>query len=56
MVIALIGMLIFWAGWAAYAGAGMTRNGRTLKARYGGSALLLAGVVGVLFGMRLLMS
>ena len=56
MVIALVGVLIFWSGWAAFAGAGMTRNGRTPKARYGGSALMLGGVVGVLVGVRLLVS
>lgn len=56
MVIATVGVLLFWAGWAAYAGARMALRGHSLKARCGGSALMLTGVVGVLFGMRLLVS
>jgi hypothetical protein len=56
MIIVMVGVLIFWAGWAAFSGARMTMRGASLRTRCGGGALTLVGVSGVLYGMRLLVS
>lgn len=56
MVIVMVGVLIFWAGWTAFSGARMTMRGRTFGIRFGGAALTLVGVSGLLFAMRLLAS
>ena len=54
MVIATVGAIIFWTGWAAWSGARMTLHSPTNKGRYGGAVLMLGGIAGLLFGIRLL--
>jgi len=56
MVIVAVGALLFWAAWAAWAGSSMTLKAATLRARIGGAFLLLAGVAGLLYGVRLLVN
>jgi len=56
MIVAFLGGLIFWAGWAAWTGARLTLNGVTLQSRVAGAVLMVGGVAGFLYGMRLLAS
>lgn len=56
MVIVAVGTLLFWAGWASWAGASLTLKGATLRTRMGGTALMLSGVAGLVLGLRLLAS
>ena len=56
MVIAAIGALLFWAGWAAWTGSSVTLKAATLRARMGGVVLMLSGIVSLIYGMRLLTS
>jgi hypothetical protein len=56
MIIAAVGILLFWAAWAAWTGWSMTLNAATLRRRIGGAALMLTGVVGLIYGVRLLAS
>jgi len=54
LTVVAIGMLIFWAGVAAWAGARVAFRPGPALARFGGAALLVAGISGVLYGVRLL--
>lgn len=54
MTIVAVGMLIFWAGVAAWAGARVVFRPGSGLARFAGAALLIAGISGVLYGVRLL--
>ena len=56
MVIVAVGVLLFWAAWAAWTGSSMTLNAATSRRRVGGAVLMLSGVVSLLYGMRLLAS
>jgi hypothetical protein len=49
-----IGMLIVSAGVAAWAGAKVAFGAGSALARFAGAALLVAGISGVLYGVRLL--
>ena len=53
-MIATVGTLIFWTAWAAWSGARMMLQSGSNKRRYGGAALMIGGMVGLLFGVRLL--
>jgi len=54
MAIVAVGVLLFWAAWAVWTGSSLTLKAATRRARMGGIALMLAGVVGLLYGVRLL--
>ena len=54
MVTAAIGMLIVSAGVAAWAGARVAFRPGPAPARFAGAALLVAGISGMLYGLRLL--
>ena len=56
MIIVAIGVLLFWAAWAAWTGSSMTLRAATLRRRVGGAVLMLSGVVGLIYGVRLLAS
>jgi len=56
MVLVAIAMLLFWAGWATWTGSSLTLKAATARARLGGGVLMLAGIVGLLYGVRLLAS
>ncbi len=54
MTVVAIGMLIFWAGVAAWAGAKVAFGAGSALTRFAGAALMVAGFSGVLYGLRLL--
>ena len=54
MVVTFIGMLIFWAGFAAWYGSRSALKGDTMRARIIGAVTVIAGIAGVVYGMRLL--
>ena len=54
MVIGAVGVLLFWAGWASWTGSSLTLKAATMGTRLGGVALMLAGIVSLLYGVRLL--
>ena len=54
MTVVAIGMLIFWAGVAAWAGARLAFRTGSALTRFAGAALMVAGFSGVLYGVRLL--
>jgi hypothetical protein len=54
MVTVAIGVLIFFSGSAAWAGAKLAFKPGSALTRFTGAALLVAGISGVLYGVRLL--
>jgi len=56
VIIVFVGMLIFWAGFAAWCGSTMAQNAHRGSVCVLGAALTVAGVAGILYGMRLLVT
>jgi hypothetical protein len=56
MAVTAIGAMVFWCAWAAWSGAHMIRCGATLKTRSLGSVVMVAGLVGALYGLRIILS
>jgi hypothetical protein len=56
MAVTAIGAIVFWCAWAAWTGAHMIRRGATLRARWLGSVVMIAGLVGALYGLRIILS
>lgn len=56
MIITAVGALLFGAAWAAWTGSSLALEAASVRGRVGGVVLMLAGIVGVLYGVRLLAS